>query len=167
MKQTQDQKMNVAIGKGGGQRDMLGIRLSVVAHTGKGDDDIALVRLYIGPGQSIPLHTHEEECIYVLDGQLQVFIAGAEARWHAIEVGENILVPADLQHAVKNTSHKPADVLAMVTGRLAKFFDEVSTPASAVQPRPPTSFDLERFVSKAADYNYFLSSPDESAAITG
>lgn len=150
-----------------GHMDMLGIRLSVVARMGPSSDDVALVRLRIGPGQSIPLHTHEQECIYVLGGEIEVFLAGDKSRWYIIGSGQSIVVPANVEHAVRNMSDNSADVLAVVSVRLAEFFLEVSTPASAAEPNPPTPADLERFVRKASEYNYWLASPEESAAITG
>lgn len=64
---------------------------------------IGVTMLEIGSGIEIPIHTHDRELdsIFVLSGKGQAFIDGA---WKDIAEGDYILIPATIEHGVKNTS---------------------------------------------------------------
>ncbi|MEZ0328995.1 MAG: cupin domain-containing protein [Dissulfuribacterales bacterium] len=66
---------------------------------------VGVSMLEIGAGVEIPIHTHDRELdsIFVLSGQGQAFIDGA---WKDIGEGDYILVPATVEHGVKNKSER-------------------------------------------------------------
>lgn len=63
-------------------------------------------QLIIESGIEIPIHTHDPhiDSIYVIDGKGEAFING---EWKVIEKGDYIIVPAKVEHGVKNKSDAP------------------------------------------------------------
>ncbi len=61
--------------------------------------------LEIDAGVEIPIHTHEQELdsIFVISGKGQAFIDGV---WQEIKEGDYILIPATIEHGVRNISHQ-------------------------------------------------------------
>jgi quercetin dioxygenase-like cupin family protein len=80
------------------------------------------------PGEGPPLHRHprEDECIYVLEGDLR-FILEGETRVAA--AGSFVFIPRGTSHTWQNASGGPARLLAVFTPAapgMEKFFDRAA-----------------------------------------
>lgn len=66
---------------------------------------IGVSLLKIETGVEIPVHTHDKELdsIFVVAGNGQAFIDGV---WREIKEGDYILIPATIEHGVRNTSQQ-------------------------------------------------------------
>jgi quercetin dioxygenase-like cupin family protein len=76
------------------------------------------------PGQMIPPHTHtrEDECNFVLEGELTCEVGGEIV---VAPVGSYVLKPRDVPHALCNTGTEPVRVLEILTpGGFESYFDE-------------------------------------------
>jgi quercetin dioxygenase-like cupin family protein len=76
------------------------------------------------PGQMIPPHTHsrEDECNFVLEGELTCDVGGEIV---VAPVGSYVLKPRKVPHALCNTGTEPVRVLEILTpGGLEGYFDE-------------------------------------------
>jgi quercetin dioxygenase-like cupin family protein len=76
------------------------------------------------PGQMIPPHTHsrEDECSFVLEGELTCEVGGEIV---VAPVGSYVLKPRGVPHALCNTGTGPVRVLEILTpGGLEGYFDE-------------------------------------------
>ena len=76
------------------------------------------------PGQMIPPHTHsrEDECNFVLEGELTCDVGGEIV---VAPVGSYVLKPREVPHALCNTGTEPVRVLEILTpGGLEGYFDE-------------------------------------------
>ena len=86
-----------------------------------------------------PLHVHhgEDETFYVLEGSLQLHIAGREPA--VLAAGDAAFAAREIPHTYRVASDEPARWLAVCTGsRFAAFVREVSSPAeAAVLPNEP------------------------------
>jgi len=69
--------------------------------------EVLHVETWIDPGGGVPPHVHPamEERFHVLEGRPS-FLAGKE--WRTAEPGEEVVVPAGVRHAFRNTSDAPA-----------------------------------------------------------
>jgi quercetin dioxygenase-like cupin family protein len=82
------------------------------------------------PGQMIPPHTHsrEDECNFVLEGELTCDVAGEIV---VAQVGSYVLKPRGVPHALCNTGTEPVRVLEILTpGGFESYFDEYEEIAS-------------------------------------
>jgi quercetin dioxygenase-like cupin family protein len=76
------------------------------------------------PGQMIPPHTHsrEDECNFVLEGELTCDVGGEIV---VAPVGSYVLKPRKVPHALCNTGTEPVRVLEILApGGLEGYFDE-------------------------------------------
>jgi quercetin dioxygenase-like cupin family protein len=76
------------------------------------------------PGQMIPPHTHsrEDECNFVLEGELTCEVGGEIV---VAPVGSYVLKPREVPHTLCNTGTEPVRVLEILTpGGLEAYFDE-------------------------------------------
>jgi hypothetical protein len=111
-----------------------------------------------------PLHSHEEpELLYILEGSLEVFRSSG---WMRAGVGEVVLIPGNIKHALRNSSSVPMTLALVTKSELYKFFRELAKPFDAKQrPAPPTPEAMQELFRVAAKYGYWLASPEENAAI--
>jgi quercetin dioxygenase-like cupin family protein len=82
------------------------------------------------PGGMIPPHTHtrEDECNFVLEGELTCDVGGEIV---VAPAGSYVLKPRNVPHALCNTSTKPVRVIEILTpGGFERYFDEYATIAS-------------------------------------
>ncbi|WP_059042962.1 cupin domain-containing protein [Paenibacillus rubinfantis] len=127
------------------------------------DEGYCLMRAEFGPGVFVPLHSHEDrETFYVLSGELEAWSDGS---WTSIRAGEIFDVPANTKHSIKNGSNESTFVIAVSTVRMGEFFKKVGRPAQSVKPGPPEPADLQNFRTVAAQYGFWLGSPEDNAAI--
>ena len=70
-----------------------------------------VARVEFAPGAVVPKHTHPgEEIGYVLEGQIELIVAGQPAK--VMKAGEGFTIPAGTVHEAKNTGSAKAAVLA-------------------------------------------------------
>jgi quercetin dioxygenase-like cupin family protein len=82
------------------------------------------------PGQMIPPHTHsrEDECNFVLEGELTCDVGGEIV---VAPVGSYVVKPRGVPHALCNTGTEPVRVLEILTpGGFEGYFDEYEEIAS-------------------------------------
>jgi quercetin dioxygenase-like cupin family protein len=82
------------------------------------------------PGQMIPPHTHtrEDECNFVLEGELTCEVGGEIV---VASAGSYVLKPRDVPHALYNAGTEPVRVLEILTpGGFESYFDEYEELAS-------------------------------------
>ena len=95
----------------------------------------ALLELAARPGDTVPLHTHDEdETFTVLDGELTLEVDGARS---VVGAGRSLTVPSGARHAYLVTSATAARWLVLTApGRFAGFVEEVGRPAGDGLPEP-------------------------------
>ena len=135
---------------------------------GPAESDAVLFRTSMAPGQLVPLHSHvDPECLYVLSGELEVFVVDEAPGWRPVKAGRSVLLADGVKHAFRNPAAEAADFIVVTNNRLARFFSEAGRPvASDAAFAPPSAEDIERVRRVARDFGYWLASPTESAAIT-
>lgn len=147
--------------------DMMGGRFEVAAEFGNGEGATIVLRTRQPPGRLVPLHNHSPECIYVLDGTLQVWLEQPEPGWRDITSGQSLYLPAGIKHALRNRGDVPVDFLLLMDARLADFFREAGEPAQGDHPESPTPAIIRHTQDVAARYGFWIASPAEAEAIMG
>jgi quercetin dioxygenase-like cupin family protein len=80
------------------------------------------------PGMMIPPHTREDECNFVLKGELTCDVGGEIV---VAPVGSYVLKPRNVPHALCNTGTEPVWVMEILTpGGFESYFDEYENIAS-------------------------------------
>ena len=85
---------------------------------------LTIIEWGLPPGAMIPPHTHsrEDECNFVLEGELTCDVGGEIG---VAPAGSYVLKPRGLPHALYNTGVEPVRVLEILTpGGLESYFDE-------------------------------------------
>ena len=102
----------------------------------------------------------------MLEGKLEVYQeSGTGQGWSNSRAGDVVAIPADIGHALRNTSSSPATMVLVTQERLYRFFREIAKPADSEPGTPPSAKELERLFSVAAKYGYWMASPEENGAI--
>ncbi len=112
------------------------------------DSRYCVIRSFIPPGACVPLHDHEQETFCILEGELAIY---CEDRWHISRAGQVFDVPPRTPHGWRNDSGRVVEALVIVPMRLGRFL------------RALAESGLERLPRLAADYGYWLGSPEENA----
>jgi quercetin dioxygenase-like cupin family protein len=102
----------------------------------------SLVEMTGASGDMPPLHVHyeEDETFYVLDGQLELHIAGRQPV--TVTPGRACTAPRGIPHAYKVTSGGPARWLVAMTGTsFARLVRDASVPAKAATLPVDPQFD--------------------------
>jgi len=96
----------------------------------------------VTPGGGPPPHVHanEDESFYVIEGELELWVAG---KLQKLRAGECAFGPRNVPHRFQNNTASPVRVLIQVfPGRSGRFFAEVARPLPADgKPIPPPSDD--------------------------
>jgi quercetin dioxygenase-like cupin family protein len=90
------------------------------------NDGLSILEGVINPGSLIPPHTHsrEDECTYVLEGQLTFDVGG---RVVTLGPGSYVVKPRDVFHAFWNATDKPARVMEIhAPGTFDAFYGELA-----------------------------------------
>ena len=97
--------MPVEVGLGGNS-------IQSMARADMGTESLTVSEVTVAPGGSIPLHTHpgHEEVMVVSEGTLQATLGDETA---SVEVGDTVIAPDGETHGMKNTSDRPAKILAI------------------------------------------------------
>lgn len=91
----------------------------------------------IQPGQLIVPHTHtrEDECAYLLSGEL-TYQLGDQVR--LVTAGSYVVKPRGIPHAFWNSGTEPARVVEMhVPATFSRFYDDLATVFEASEPGSP------------------------------
>jgi len=145
-----------------------GVLLQFLASPDEVGDPISLIRGSMPPGVVVPLHSHAEpELLYLLDGSLQVYRSNqGENGWTNASVGDVIVIPGSVKHALRNSSSLPVTVALVTKSELYSFFRELAKPFDPNQPAAaPTPEAMRQLFELAAKYGYWLGSADENAAV--
>jgi quercetin dioxygenase-like cupin family protein len=120
----------VLVGPGEGARlPMLDIVHKVTA--GDSGGSLAIDEWVLPPGETIPPHTHarEDECSFVLEGELTCYVGG---RVVVAQTGSYVVKPHGVPHAFYNAGSEPVRVVEILVpgGSFAGYFDEYEQIAS-------------------------------------
>jgi quercetin dioxygenase-like cupin family protein len=142
-------------------RDQL-VVLLVIGEETDGQFSLLKVRGAQGAEESPHYHTHEEETIYLLEGDLTVLAGEEELR---IGPGEVVSIPRGLRHAVRSDSREVAYLLQYNPAGFEHFFHELSDPAEYLSlPPQPTTPDPTQVAAAAARHGcVFLDSTADLA----
>jgi mannose-6-phosphate isomerase-like protein (cupin superfamily) len=100
----------------------LGITHKVTAEGFNGA--LAIIEGRIPPGEMVPPHTHtrEDECAFVLEGELTLDVGGEIV---SARVGSFVIKPRGVYHALCNMSTQPVRFLEIHTpGEFENYYDE-------------------------------------------
>ncbi len=108
------------------------------------------------------MHTHEDEALYVLDGEVTVYIGEEVA--HATP-GSFLWTPREVEHAFCVES-ETARMLVFSSGDFDRFFFETGTPAATpTLPPPPTEPpELDALIAAAQEYGVITVGPPPAPA---
>lgn len=78
-----------------------------------------------GEGVDLHIHQHEEELVYLVEGQVQVTLGDQKM---SAQPGTCALLPRNIPHGYVNTGDRPSRLLAvLLPGRLDQFFAQLSS----------------------------------------
>jgi quercetin dioxygenase-like cupin family protein len=114
----------------------------------------ATFEVIVRPGGGAPQHVHsrEEECFYILDGEITL---GAGSERIAATAGTFINLPIGVPHSFKNESDKHAKMLITVApAGFEEMFFEVGVPLAegSAFALPPTDEEIKKLMNVAAKY---------------
>lgn len=139
-----------------------------LASAEQASDQFCVLDAMQAPGVFVPLHSHPEvECIYMLEGALQVLAYDdGEPYWLDVDVGESVVIPSNARHAIRNIDAVPARLIMISAASMGRFFEEIGRPvAPGGKPPMPSPEWAQSFVKSAVQHGYWLASPEENAAI--
>ena len=152
-----DRRVSASLGRAslsnsGWYRNQLITFLATGADSG---DQFALLRVHavrVDPGAETPahVHTHEEETIYVLAGEMTISLSGEEL--HA-RPGDLVTIPRGVEHALRYDSAEVTYLLHFSPAGFERYFHAMSEPAEYLGlPSAPAAPDGPRMVATAARY---------------
>lgn len=115
-----------------------------------------------GNGSPVHFHDHEDETIFVLDGDLRVF-AGEEE--HTAGPGTVAVLPRHISHAYVVTSATARFITLHMPGGFEQFAAEVGQPAQTLTlpPEPAVPPDLAALTETAARHGITILAPPPQA----
>jgi quercetin dioxygenase-like cupin family protein len=142
----------IAVGAGEGERSRspLGGDITYIVRGGQSAGALAALEAVNPPGEGPPLHIHtrEDECVYILDG---------EVRWKlgdqlsATGPGGFVFIPRGLPHTWQNVGDGDSRMLVtFAPAGMEGFFDRLSS---------MTEFDLDEFRAAAAEHGMEVVGP--------
>jgi quercetin dioxygenase-like cupin family protein len=114
-------------------------------------------------GKTTPLHAHPnmEEALYVLEGELLVYVDGEERR---VGQGGFLAVPRGVPHALLTISETGRLLCLLAPGTTGEaFFRDASDPAASASESRPPDFDRLRAVAGRNDSIELLGPPPFAA----
>jgi mannose-6-phosphate isomerase-like protein (cupin superfamily) len=125
--------------------EVLGVSMLEKANSADLNGGAAVLVQTVPPAGGPPPHVHRDtdEFFYVLEGELDVWIANRRTK---LVAGMSATLPRGVPHAFTNPAKKPAKVLVVVTpGDGARFFDDIDRE----RPKLPAEMDkLEAIVAR-------------------
>ena len=105
-------------------------------------DSLAIISEEIGPGDRIPLHTHDvDEAITILDGSAETRLGGKTRR---IGPGTVVFIPAGVPHGTANVGTGPLAIHAVFPATTIEIAMLERNPAPGTEGDPPrrSRYDL-------------------------
>ena len=133
-----------------------------------GDAGMSVLEGTLPPGVVVPLHSHPEaESFYMLEGTLDVYQDdGGSSGWSQAKQGDLVIIRSSVKHAWRNPSTTPSITLVFTGGQVCGFLQEIAQPWKPGQsPQLPSPEYLEHLLRASREYNYWLGTPEENAAI--
>lgn len=111
-----------------------------------------------GNGSPVHVHDHEDETLFVLDGELRVFVGEEE---HTAEPGSVAVLPRRLRHAYVVTSATARFLTLHIPAGFEQFAAEAGEPAQALTLPPPPARppDLAAVARAAARHGITIVAP--------
>jgi len=112
----------------------------------------SLFNFEISPGGGTPLHTHrnDAEALYILDGELTVYLAD---QTQTVSAGSFVYLPVGKPHGFGNLSTNTVNALSLTTpSGLDKFFEEAGVLSTGNGPPPASAFDFSNILEVLARY---------------
>ena len=130
----------------------IGYRLLISAEQSGGAYE--LMYFVAPPGVACPMHMHqhEDECAYMLEGEIEGFVGGHLVRTPA---GSALHLPRKVPHGFRNSGTVPARFLMWVTpGNLSGFYESCLTQwdVATKNKQPPSEAELMSLGQTAANY---------------
>lgn len=123
-------------------------------------EDFVVIRGIAPAGSLTPLHSHaDRETMVIIEGTMTAWLAG---EWRSYGPGEIIEVAPGVRHALRNDGSEDVAMVLVTTGRMARFFSEISTTQADAAVTPERLAHFERTV---AAYGYWTGGPEDQAAI--
>ena len=123
------------------------------------DGRYALLENHVPQGDMPPLHVHheEDEVFHVVDGEVTLFLPGAEV---PLTAGDTFRAPQGVPHTYRVDSPEARLLVFCSPARFDGFVRAVSQPADA-EELPPRGrlLDPEQFAATAAEYGIELLGP--------
>ena len=125
--QHTDQKATV-VAKGAGRKfNVLGHSVTTILSKENTDGNYYVFEVITPPGLGIPphVHEHEDELIYVLEGEFEIMLSDAH---FVAKAGDEVFFPRFIPHAFQNTGSKAGKTLWTVVpgGNFEEFFNKLS-----------------------------------------
>ena len=95
--------------------DIKGVSLRILLGKGDGARNFWMRTFEIAPGGFTPKHSHDwEHEVFVHAGAGEVYGNG---KWHPMEVGNVLLIPANEEHQMRNLTDQPLIFLCLVPSK--------------------------------------------------
>ncbi len=149
--------------------DMAGARFEFMFRMGTDEADTVVFRTHMSAGKGVPLHSHiDPEMLHVTRGTIEVFVDDDTPGWRPLGTGHSILLLDGVKHALRNGGDVEAEIITATNGRLAQYFNDAGRPVQPDTPHErPSPEHIQKMIKTSAEYGYWMSTPEESAAITG
>ncbi|MDX6637577.1 MAG: hypothetical protein QOJ01_1088 [Solirubrobacterales bacterium] len=134
--------MAVSPGEGETVRSPIGGDVTFIARGEQTNGALTALEVGVPPGEGPPLHVHgrEDECVYVLAGDLRFKVGGKVS---ATPAGSFVFIPRGVAHGFQNVGEEAGRMLVTFTpAGMEGFFDRLAE---------LTAFDLEAFRRAAAE----------------
>lgn len=135
-----------------------GALMTLKAHRDSTGGALGLVEARFPAGFGPPLHTHhhEDEALYVLDGQLRCRLGEEEFTARA---GELFFGPRELPHTFKAGPDGARALVLVLPAGMEQMFQEGGVPAHDPTTPPTLDYDMERVTALAAKYGFDIIGP--------
>ena len=135
-----------------------GALMTLKAHRGSTGGALGLVeaRFPAGFGPPLHLHHHEDEALYVLDGQLRCRLGDQEL---TAGPGELVFGPRELPHTFKAGPGGARALVLLTPAGFEQMFLEGGVPAHDTTAPPAEDYDVEQVTALAAKYGMDVIGP--------
>lgn len=137
---------------------VMGIGYELLLSTEETDGQYEIMKFVIPPGLGPPthIHTREDECYLILDGEFEVIVGDDTFRATA---GTYIHLPRNIRHGIQNCGQGFGSFLCwVIPGNLGQFFDQFRRPwpTDDVFPPPLTKEDTSRLMNASEEFGIQL-----------
>jgi len=112
----------------------------------------ALVEITGSPGAEPPMHVHhrEDECFYVIEGRLKLYLGEEEL---VLEPGESAFLPRNVPHTFRILSSRARWLNYISPAGFEEYFRTLGEPARELKPpKTPKPPDIPRMVKEAKKF---------------